>query len=119
MIEAASRLQGVEQLIDMKQFFFIHAARQSGKTTYLKELAQRLNEAGNYYVLYCSLEGLQGIDDIEKGIPKIVKTIKRMLRFSAIPFKEKTLLRANAPIVCPVLPLIPCGARWRYNLPNR
>ena len=51
MIEAASRLQGVEQLIDMKQFFVIHAARQSGKTTYLKDLAQRLNKAGNYYTL--------------------------------------------------------------------
>jgi len=33
MIEASLRLQGVEQLIDMKQYFVIHAARQSGKTT--------------------------------------------------------------------------------------
>jgi len=34
MIEAALRLQGVEKLIDMEQYFVIHAARQSGKTTY-------------------------------------------------------------------------------------
>ena len=51
MIEAASRLHGVEQLIDMEQYFVIHAARQSGKTTYLKDLAQRLNESGKYYAL--------------------------------------------------------------------
>ena len=53
MIEAASRLRGVEQLIDMKQYFVIHAARQSGKTTYLKDLSRRLNESGKYYTLYC------------------------------------------------------------------
>jgi len=58
MIESASRLKGVEQLIDMKQYFVIHTAQQSGKTTYLKDLAQRLNETGKYYALYCSLESL-------------------------------------------------------------
>ena len=88
MIEAASRLQGVEKLIDMRQYFVIHAARQSGKTTYLKDLTQRLNESGNYYALYCSLEKLQSFDDLEKGIPEIVKTIKESLRFSTVPKKE-------------------------------
>jgi len=48
MVEAATRLKGVEQLIDMNQYFVIHAARQSGKTTYLKDLARRLNAAGKY-----------------------------------------------------------------------
>ena len=38
MIEAATRLRNVEQLIDMEQYFVIHAVRQSGKTTYLKDL---------------------------------------------------------------------------------
>ncbi|MDR0386036.1 MAG: ATP-binding protein, partial [Prevotellaceae bacterium] len=63
MIDAATRLQGVEQLIDMKQYFVIHAARQSGKTTYLKDLTRRLNEDGRYYTLYCSLERVQNIAD--------------------------------------------------------
>ena len=89
IIESASRLQGVEQLIDMKQYFVIHAARQSGKTTYLMDLSQRLNEGGKYYALYCSLEETHKIDDPEKGIPEVVKTLKRMLLFSAIPHREK------------------------------
>ncbi|MDR3266263.1 MAG: ATP-binding protein, partial [Tannerella sp.] len=63
MIEAATRLQGVEPLIDQKQYFVIHAARQSGKTTYLKDLANRFNATGKYYTLYCSLERMQGIED--------------------------------------------------------
>ena len=88
MIEAASRLQGVEQLIDMEQYFVIHAARQSGKTTYLKDLAQRLNEQEKYYALYCSLENLQKIDDPREGIPEIVRTIKEALFYTDIPQKE-------------------------------
>jgi hypothetical protein len=34
MIKASTRLQEVEQLIDSQQYFVIHAARQSGKTTF-------------------------------------------------------------------------------------
>ena len=87
MIEAASRLQGVEHLIDMKQYFVIHAARQSGKTTYLKDLTQRLNEIGNYYTIYCSLESLQKIEDAKEGIPEIVKLLKKTILLSKIPNK--------------------------------
>ncbi|MDR1408173.1 MAG: hypothetical protein LBJ23_09045, partial [Tannerella sp.] len=89
MIEASSRLHGVEQLIDMEQYFVIHAARQSGKTTYLKDLTQRLNAGGKYYALYCSLEGGQGITDPEKGLPAIVRIIKSSLKYSAIPRNEE------------------------------
>ncbi|MDR2563913.1 MAG: hypothetical protein LBC98_08215, partial [Prevotellaceae bacterium] len=67
MIEPSTRIKGVEQLIDMKQYFVIHAARQSGKTTYLNDLTDRLNASGQYYALYCSLENLQGVDDMYKG----------------------------------------------------
>ena len=89
MIEASTRLHGVEQLIDMKQYFVIHAARQSGKTTYLKDLCKRLNEGGKYYALYCSMESLQGITDAEKGIPEIVRLLKKLFLFSNIPQKQK------------------------------
>jgi len=89
MIEAASRLQGVEYLIDTEQYFVIHAARQSGKTTYLYDLAQRINAAGKYYALYCSLEEMHSIEDARIGIPEVVKIIKRELRFSSIPGGDK------------------------------
>ncbi|MDR1065578.1 MAG: AAA-like domain-containing protein [Oscillospiraceae bacterium] len=85
MIEASSRLHGVERLIEMKQYFVIHAARQSGKTTYLRDLEQRLNASGKYYALYCSLEMAQGIADPETGIPEIVRKIQNVLRLSEIP----------------------------------
>jgi hypothetical protein len=88
MIEAATRLHGVEQLIDMEQYFVIHAARQSGKTTYLQDLTDRLNASGKYYALYCSLESLQGTTDAKEAIPRIVKKLKDALALSDIPLKN-------------------------------
>jgi hypothetical protein len=89
MIKAAARLQGVEQLIDMKQYFVIHAARQSGKTTYLQDLTKRLNAEGVYYALYCSLEGVQNIVDPKEGIPAIVSCIKNSFLSLGIPQSDK------------------------------
>jgi hypothetical protein len=88
MIEASTRLKGVERLIDMNQYFVIHAARQSGKTTYLKDLTQRLNKGGRYYALYCSLEGVQNVIDSENGIPAVIRNIKSALKYTAIPKSE-------------------------------
>ncbi|MDR1878692.1 MAG: hypothetical protein LBQ64_03920, partial [Bacteroidales bacterium] len=89
MIEASTRLQGVKQLIDMEQYFVIHAARQSGKTTYLNDLTERLNAEGKYYALYCSLESMERVVEPEKGIPEIVRKIKNVLRVSNIPQKTE------------------------------
>ena len=103
MIEAASRLRGVEKLIDMKQYFVIHAARQSGKTTYLKDLAQRLNKEGKYYALYCSLESLQNFENAKEGIPEIVKLLKKLITYSNIPNKEKFAENADFSYISGVL----------------
>jgi type II secretory pathway predicted ATPase ExeA len=85
MIEASTRLEGVEQLIDKEQYFVIHAARQSGKTTYLKDLAKRLNAGGKYYALYYSLEKTQNVVDSEIGIPAIVRNMKNYISDMDIP----------------------------------
>jgi hypothetical protein len=89
MIETSTRLQGVEQLIGQKQYFVIHAARQSGKTTYIQNLARQLNDDGKYYALYCSLEVMQNVVDPREGIPEIVNKIKNQLRVSKIPHKTE------------------------------
>ncbi|MDR0544435.1 MAG: hypothetical protein LBG30_03690, partial [Odoribacteraceae bacterium] len=89
MINAASRLSGVEQLIDGKQYFVIHAARQSGKTTYLKDLTRRINGEGKYHALYCSLESAQGMTAPEKGIPVIISCLRTNFLFSSIPGGNK------------------------------
>jgi hypothetical protein len=85
MIEAATRLQGVEQLIDDEQYFVIHAARQSGKTTYLQDLTKRLNAGGKYYALYCSLESMEKMTDSKEGIPAIIRTVKSYMKSYKLP----------------------------------
>jgi hypothetical protein len=79
MIEAAERLKSVERLIEEEHYFVIHAARQSGKTTYLQDLERRLNGEKKYYTLYCTFETLEGVTDAEKGIPEVIRTIRNAL----------------------------------------
>ncbi|GBU23951.1 hypothetical protein R83H12_00571 [Fibrobacteria bacterium R8-3-H12] len=62
-------------LIGQEQYFVIHAARQSGKTTLLKELVRKINAEGSYHAWYCSLEAVQGLIEPEKGVPAVVKCI--------------------------------------------
>ncbi|MCL1966494.1 MAG: ATP-binding protein, partial [Fibromonadales bacterium] len=72
-------------LINSKQYFVIHAARQSGKTTVLKELVRRMSTEQKYYALYCSLEATQTLSDERDGIPAIVKTIKAAITNIGLP----------------------------------
>jgi hypothetical protein len=89
MIEAARRLPEAEVLIRGEKYFMIHAARQSGKTTCLQDIVQRLNAEGKYYALYCTLEKLQGVKDAEKGIPVVLGCISNSLSMSGIPHAEE------------------------------
>jgi len=72
-------------LIEGKQYFLIHAARQSGKTTLLQELTRQLNAGGKHYALYCSLETIEEFKDPEKGIPAIVKKIRSIISDFGMP----------------------------------
>ena len=81
MLSPESRCAGVKELIDQKHFFVIHAPRQSGKTTLLNSLESEINEAGRYCALYCSLESVQGIDEISQGIPAIQRALASSMEF--------------------------------------
>ena len=58
----------IYQLIESKQFFLLHAPRQTGKTTFLHELAHRLNREGKYISVAFSLES--------EGTPKDIEIIE-------------------------------------------
>ncbi len=75
MIPSQQRCKGLMELIDQKQYFVIHAARQTGKTTLLLDLANQLNRESRYHALYCTLESAQGIAEPEKGIPAVVRRL--------------------------------------------
>jgi hypothetical protein len=71
--------------IDEKKFFVNHAARQSGKTTCLKEIVSYINTERKYRALYCSLETIETETTPEKGIPAIIEQIQKMLMIYDFP----------------------------------
>ena len=75
LVPTLARLPQLGGLIAAKQFFVIHAARQSGKTTLLKALAWDLTRKDTHVALYCSLETAQGIAEAEKGIPAVINAL--------------------------------------------
>jgi hypothetical protein len=73
LLSAADRCPEITALVAREQYFVIHAARQSGKTTLLLELRNALEAGGRHRALYCSLESVQGIDDPREGLPAITR----------------------------------------------
>ena len=82
MLPPEARLPDVGELIEQAQFFTLHAARQSGKTTVLQNFTGRINAANEYHALYCSLEALQWVEDPEKGIPIVLDCLREAIRYS-------------------------------------
>jgi len=95
MIPILDKCKNILNLIDNKQYFVIHAARQSGKTTTIKFLTNYLNNKNECYALYFSLESVQVFGDAKDGIPEIFKNIRLAIKHSMLPFKEKFGINLN------------------------
>jgi len=86
MIDALRRLgDEIFTLISQAEYFIIHAARQSGKTTLLLELTRLLNNGGKYHALYCSLENAQAAPDAAEGIPAVINSVQNALEAYGAP----------------------------------
>lgn len=76
MLPAEKRLPGVRRLIDQKQYFVVHAARQSGKTTVFQSLAESLAAEGRYAVLLTTCEAAQAVrEDLDRGMAALLGTL--------------------------------------------
>ena len=76
MLPATGRLPGIMRLVEREQYFAIHAARQSGKTTLLKGLVRDINASGDRIALYFTVESVQAYPDPHDGIFKIVECMR-------------------------------------------
>ena len=84
----------VYDLIEKQQYFVIHAPRQTGKTTFLHQLAHRLNREGKYLTTVCSLEGASyqsiGVEAASEAlISSMYLTAKVFLTGSEMPPNPK------------------------------
>ncbi|MCL2041504.1 MAG: ATP-binding protein [Bacteroidales bacterium] len=89
MLDATERLHDeLTELINGEQYYVIHAARQTGKTTLLLNLADQLNQGGKYYAVYCSLERVYGVADPAISIPAIINGFAIALENYQLPYFE-------------------------------
>ncbi len=100
MLSALDRCKAIMPLIEQRSYFIIHAARQSGKTTLLKSLAQELNQGDQYQAIYCSLEHLRMVDDPRIGIPSIVYALYYQLNsYLNLKLKKSSSLKDEDPLM--------------------
>jgi len=56
MLSPTARLPDLEELIQQRSYFVVHAPRQTGKTTAMLALAKQLTESGHYAAIMVSAE---------------------------------------------------------------
>jgi predicted AAA+ superfamily ATPase len=61
MIPPERRLPGAAPLVDRRAYFALHAPRQTGKTTTMLALAQKLRAEGRYAALYFTCEAASSL----------------------------------------------------------
>ena len=63
-------------LIEQEKYFVLHAPRQTGKTSCLFALMERLNSEGKYKCLYINVEAAQSArEDVNRGIKTILSEL--------------------------------------------
>ena len=81
MLPTARRLPGARELVEQRNYFVLHAPRQSGKTTTLMELARELTATGNYASVVVSVEtGTAFRNDVGAAELAILGTWQRFAR---------------------------------------
>ncbi|MBT8419938.1 MAG: ATP-binding protein [Gammaproteobacteria bacterium] len=90
-IPAFSRwnMDEIEQLIEDRQYFVLHAPRQTGKTSCLLALMEKLNAEGNYTALYVNVEPAQAArHNVEAGMRTIAW---RVAKSASVRLSDKRL----------------------------
>ena len=82
MLPATERLPEVMGLVRRKLYFVIHAPRQSGKTTALKQLVRDINGSGERVAMYCSLETLQNVTDVTTAMRSVETLVAKAMKLS-------------------------------------
>ena len=88
--------EDIEDLIDDKRYFILHAPRQTGKTTALLALMKYLNAGGRYAAVYANIEGAQTArSDVRSGLQAVTQTIARSIELSTGDVRMQQWIRDN------------------------
>ncbi|MFQ5352736.1 MAG: ATP-binding protein, partial [Candidatus Binatia bacterium] len=117
MLPPERRLAGLDSLIATWKYFVLHAPRQTGKTTCMQALCNRLNAEGRYAAIYVNVETAQiAGSDVAAAMPLIMAALGR---------KAEELLPPELRPVVPDDPLPAAGdaltsvlTRWAESCPR-
>ena len=83
----------VQFLIQAKKYFVLHAPRQTGKTTTLLSMIDKLNQSGNYCAVYVNIEAAQAArNDKDDGIKIVCRAIATQVATQHIAKQSKEQL---------------------------
>ncbi|MDM8560252.1 AAA-like domain-containing protein, partial [Candidatus Parabeggiatoa sp. HSG14] len=80
MVSTTPHFETIQKLIDNKRYFILHAPRQTGKTTLMLQLTEKLNQEGKYIALYVNVEAAQ---PWRNNIAEVNQTIIHEFRIKA------------------------------------
>ena len=88
-VERPINLESLMELIIDQKYFIHHAPRQTGKSSLLIDLCQKINKKGEYTCLYINVEGAQTTrNDVEKCMKSILDQIQ-MRQVQFLPNEER------------------------------
>jgi hypothetical protein len=76
-LDPESRLPGLRTLIEQREYFVMHAPRQTGKTTLFDTLARKLTAEGRYAALHFSIEASRPFsNNVEKAVANALDSLR-------------------------------------------
>jgi hypothetical protein len=86
----------IQFLIKSKNYFVLHAPRQTGKTSTMLAMMRTLNQSGEYQALYANIEAAQAMrGDADRGIKTVCKAIADQASHQNITQNLQVILKAN------------------------
>jgi hypothetical protein len=96
MLPVLPRIPDIDDMIADKFYFLIHAPRQSGKTTYLQFLTNKINSEGQFYAIYCSLMSVRGINNRNEAITTVLAQINEAMDSSEVELIKNKAFSYNS-----------------------
>lgn len=87
LLPPSARLPEARRLIDEERYFVLHAARQTGKTTAVRALAEELRAQG-MVALHATLETSRQVPDVVTAEPRWLQTIEAEAHFT-LPLADR------------------------------
>jgi hypothetical protein len=97
MLPPEERLPPLLPLIEQAQYFVVHSARQTGKTTAMLAFAQRLRSM-DYVAVWTSLEASQGVESPDAAEPAWLRALERNARIVGVEAPDPGPFIAREPL---------------------